>query len=137
MYEIAQDLFAIAVASLGAAAVFAYKFSGRTVVYVDISGSMCGPTERAAMKEALDMLRLRNGVLKVFDHQVREIGPYTKKVVDHFFAKNISGGGSSIDNVVNDFRASGAKRAIVLTDEMFYSDNPELDLTGVRVIKVI
>ena len=102
-----------------------------TIVYADVSGSMTG-----VMKDKL-IAKLNSfavsGLLKGFDDRVHPIGPYNKTSIERLRATG--GGGSDLTNVIKDFKASGATKAIIVTDGYFFHDNA-LDMTGVQIITI-
>lgn len=111
----------------------------KTIIYVDVSGSMIHlqPVMRGKLNAMLGLRYNRfNTILKPFDHKVGDAKPFTRSAVK--VITSYSGGGSFIDNVVADYRNSKAKSAIIVTDGVFQSDiapSPDV-LRGLRIIEI-
>jgi len=102
-----------------------------TIVYADVSGSMTG-VMKDKLIEKLNSFAV-NGLLKAFDDRVHPVGPYNATSIQRLRA--VGGGGSDLTGVIKDFKASGAKKAIIVTDGYFHRD-PGLDMTGVQIITI-
>lgn len=109
----------------------------KTIIYVDVSGSMINL--QPVMKGKLNaMLGLRynrfNTVLKPFDHMVHGAQPFTRAAVDVVTSYN--GGGSFIDKVVDDYKASKVKSAIVLTEGVLFEDQRLAEVRDVKIVEI-
>lgn len=130
-----EHLFAYTVAILAVLAVFAYKYYwGQTIIYADVSGSMSYGEPREKVVQALHRQRKFMTTLKAFDTRVVTVGPMSLDTLTKF--ERIGGGGSFFQPVIDDFRQSGAKRAIVITDGEMYMPK-DTDLSGIRFINVL
>lgn len=95
----------------------------KTIIYVDISGSMSVQILQDAMRTKLHELRgvrynSLNTIIKPFDHKVHGGQRFSRPAIECI--SRIFGGGSDFTNVLADFQTSGARRAIVVSDGVFH-----------------
>lgn len=89
-----------------------------TIVYADVSGSMAG-VMKDKLIEKLNSFAV-NGTLKAWDDMIHPIGPYTKENIQRL--RSVGGGGSDLTKVIEDFKRSGATKAIIVTDGYFHQE---------------
>jgi HJR/Mrr/RecB family endonuclease len=86
----------------------------KTTIYVDTSGSISVDSVRTKMIQKLQTINKPFAVLKTFSYDVRTIGYFRHSKIETLFDR--CDGPSMLYKIVADFRASGADKAIVVTD---------------------
>lgn len=90
-----------------------------TIIYVDVSGSTSTGVIRTNMIAKLKSIRKPFARVKTASHDVKDTGVRLWNC-DMTRVFNGAGGPSLLSVIVKDFRASGAREAIIVTDGEFF-----------------